>query len=195
MVVNLAFLDIGMNLVCYLAHPKIEPNSISWKCGDNYMSGDENKQLTGNDASKVGEAGSSSESKLSDITRSEVSAQAVARMMGVATTTEVKLLEGKLDLISSRISNMTVRLEKVISQFNQLPSGSDLERIDVQIGSLKTMIRDVLSGKLTNQNSALDTKFKDKKPNTTVVTADTDGDKQLAAEKDEAEEDGQEVRS
>ncbi len=76
--------------------------------------------------------------------RGEVSAAAVARMMGLATASEVSILEGKLDLLSSRVNSFTVKMEKVLSTLNRLPTGSDLDRIDVTVGSLKTMIRETL---------------------------------------------------
>lgn len=79
------------------------------------------------------------------IARTEVSASAVGRMMGLATTSDLRLLEGKIDLLSTRISNVLVRLEKAISIVQNAPTGSDLERIDVQMGSLKTMLKEVLS--------------------------------------------------
>lgn len=75
--------------------------------------------------------------------RPEISGTAIARMMGVATSSELRLLEGKLDLISGRMANLGVKVDKVISQFSSLPTGSDMERIDVQIGSLKALIRDL----------------------------------------------------
>ncbi|MCO6430930.1 MAG: hypothetical protein J5J00_08720 [Deltaproteobacteria bacterium] len=76
---------------------------------------------------------------------SDVSAYAIARMMGVATTSEVKVLEGKLDLVTTRVTNMGVKLDRVLNLFQQMPTGSDLERIDVQIGSLKTLLRDLMA--------------------------------------------------
>lgn len=75
--------------------------------------------------------------------RPEVTASAIARMMGVATTTELQLLEGKIDLVSTKLATINVRFDKVLSLFNQLPTGSDLERIDVQIGALKALIKDL----------------------------------------------------
>ena len=74
--------------------------------------------------------------------RSEVSAATVARMMGVATSGEIKLLEGKLDLLSSKFNAVVMKLDKVVSGFSALPTGSDLERIDVQIGALRTMLKE-----------------------------------------------------
>jgi hypothetical protein len=63
-------------------------------------------------------------------------------MMGLATASELKLMEGKLDLLSTRVNNMTVRMEKIIGILGGAPTGSDLERIDMQIGSLRSMLRE-----------------------------------------------------
>lgn len=67
-------------------------------------------------------------------------------MMGLATTAELKLVEGKLDLIATKVANLTTRMDKVLSILGTTPTGADLERIDVQIGSLKSLIKDVLAG-------------------------------------------------
>ncbi len=75
---------------------------------------------------------------------SEVSAATIARMMGLATTTELSLLEGKLDLVSTRVNGLTVRMEKVLNVLSKVPTGTDMDRIDINIGSLKTMIRETL---------------------------------------------------
>lgn len=77
----------------------------------------------------------------------EVSAATVGRMLGLATSSELKLLEGKLDLIATKLTNLTVKLEKVISTLSNFPTGSDLERIDVQIGMLRSLITEGASGK------------------------------------------------
>lgn len=83
--------------------------------------------------------------------RGEVSATAVGMMLGLATSGELRLLEGKLDLMASKVSNLTVRMEKVLSAIQQMPTGSDLERIDVQIGALRSMIRDFLTNELAGR--------------------------------------------
>jgi len=74
-----------------------------------------------------------------------VSAATIGRLMGLATTSELKLLEGKIDLMASKINNMMVRVDRLTVLFNSMPTGADLERIDVQIGALKTLIRDTLT--------------------------------------------------
>lgn len=74
----------------------------------------------------------------------DMSAQSIGRMMGLATVSDIKLFEGKIDLIGTRVSNMAVRMDKVIKTLEGMPTGSDLERIDVQIGALRTLIKEVL---------------------------------------------------
>ena len=74
----------------------------------------------------------------------EISAATIARMMGLATATDLKLLGSKLDLVLGRVNAVAARMEKVLSAVNQMPTGSDLERIDVQLGSLKTILREAL---------------------------------------------------
>ena len=72
----------------------------------------------------------------------EISAATIARMMGLATATDMKLLISKIDLVLGRVNAMTARMEKVAAAIGQVPTGSDLERIDVQIGSLRTIIKE-----------------------------------------------------
>ncbi|MCB0321134.1 MAG: hypothetical protein KDD60_09425, partial [Bdellovibrionales bacterium] len=62
--------------------------------------------------------------------RGEVSASTVARMMGLATANEVAMLEGKIDLLSSRVSNATTKLERLFSVLDRLPTAADMDRVD-----------------------------------------------------------------
>lgn len=77
--------------------------------------------------------------------RGEVSAQTVARLMGLMTQSDLKLLDGKLDLLVSRLGTISVRLDKVTTLLQQAPTGNDMERIDVQIGTLRSSMRELLS--------------------------------------------------
>lgn len=76
--------------------------------------------------------------------RGDVSAATIGRMMGLATEGDLKLMESKLDLLATKVNSMTVRMEKVLNILSSAPTGGDLERIDVQVGSLKTLIKEVL---------------------------------------------------
>ncbi|MCB0309801.1 MAG: hypothetical protein KDD42_01120 [Bdellovibrionales bacterium] len=77
-------------------------------------------------------------------TQREVSATTIGRMMGLATYADLELITTKLDLFSTKINGMATRMEKVMEAVKGMPSGADLERIDVQIASLRTLIRDTL---------------------------------------------------
>lgn len=77
--------------------------------------------------------------------KTEVSASTIGRMMGLATAIDLSLVEGKLDLLSTKVNNLTVRMEKVLAAIQAAPTGTDLERIDVQIGALKLSIKELLA--------------------------------------------------
>jgi hypothetical protein len=78
-------------------------------------------------------------------TRKEVSATTIGRMMGLVTLPELKVVEGKIDVLSSRLNNLFVKIDKMVSVMGDSATGSDLERIDVQIGALRTMLKEVLN--------------------------------------------------
>ncbi|WKZ56532.1 MAG: hypothetical protein QY326_07325 [Bdellovibrionota bacterium] len=79
--------------------------------------------------------------------RGDVSAATIGRMLGLATLTDLTLLEKKVELLVSKINLLVAKMDKIASAIQQVPSGSDLERIDVQIGALKVLIKDVLVAK------------------------------------------------
>lgn len=76
----------------------------------------------------------------------EVSAATIGRMLGLATTTELNLLDGKIDLLATKISGVQIKLDKLMGSLNSLCTGSDLDRLEVQISSIKSLIRDSLGG-------------------------------------------------
>ena len=76
--------------------------------------------------------------------RGDVSASTIARMMGMATAAEFRVLEGKVDLLSTKVNSITGKLERISSALANAPTGSDLERIDVQISSLRTALSEAV---------------------------------------------------
>lgn len=91
----------------------------------------------------------------------EVSALTIGRMMGLATKADLDLFGKKLDVMAGRVNNMTVRMEKVLAAVANAPTGSDLERIDVQIGALRSMIKDLMiSGVISPEEEAPPAKAK-----------------------------------
>src|SRR5437879_3974534 len=85
---------------------------------------------------------------------SEVSASTIGRMMGLVTSSEFKLMEGRVDLLQTKITGMVMKLDKVLQILGGAPTGADLERIDVQIGSLKSLIKDMLTENAANTSQS-----------------------------------------
>lgn len=77
--------------------------------------------------------------------RKEVTAATIGRMLGLVTLSEFKLVESKVDLVSTRMNGVLTRMDKILGILEAAPTGSDLDRIDVQIGALKTMLKDALT--------------------------------------------------
>jgi len=86
--------------------------------------------------------------------RVEVSAQTVTRMMGIASTTDLKLLEGRLDLLTSKVSSMVLKLDRVLTMLGSVPTPSDIGRLEIQLGSLKSMLREALDSVNSSRGTA-----------------------------------------
>jgi hypothetical protein len=76
--------------------------------------------------------------------RVEVSAQTIARMMGIASTTDLQLLEGRLDLLASRVSTLMMKVDKVLASLGTLASTGDIGRLETQIASMKSILREAV---------------------------------------------------
>lgn len=87
--------------------------------------------------------------------RGEMSAQALGRMLGLATVSDMNILEGKIDLLASKINQLIVKMEKILGLTMKAPTGADLERIDIQIGSLKAAMLEFVSKHSLEQEEPL----------------------------------------
>jgi hypothetical protein len=76
--------------------------------------------------------------------RVEVSAQTIARMMGIASSTDLQLLEGRLDLLASRVSTLMMKVDKVLAGLGALASAGDIGRLETQIASMKSILREAV---------------------------------------------------
>jgi len=102
-------------------------------------------------------------------TRGDISAATLGRLLGLATVGELKLIESKIDLMASKLNNLMVRVDRMTALFNALPSGADLERIDVQLGGLKALIRETLTA-LAAKEGVEETALK--KPSVNIVSSE-----------------------
>lgn len=74
--------------------------------------------------------------------RMEVSAQTIARMMGIASATDLQLIEGRLDLLTSRVSTLMIKVDKLLAGLGAVASVGDIGRLETQIASIKSLLRD-----------------------------------------------------
>jgi molecular chaperone GrpE (heat shock protein) len=89
----------------------------------------------------------------SESPRVEVSAATITRMMGIATSNDLRLLEGRVDVLTSKVASLISKFERVLANLNGLPKSSDMDRLEIQIGGIKTMLREI-AGALDNPSSA-----------------------------------------
>ena len=76
--------------------------------------------------------------------RVEVSAATVTRMMGIASTADLRLLEGRVDLLTSKVTGLLTKVDRVLTMFGSIPTSSDIGRLEIQIGAVKSMLRELM---------------------------------------------------
>ncbi len=105
--------------------------------------------------------------------RGEVSAATIGRMMGLASVRELNLLDSKLELMMSKVNNLTARLERILSILGSAPTGKDLERIDVQIAALRTELKVAMGGEAAGDSDANTNSGSSKRPK--IVSSEGEG--------------------
>ncbi len=83
-------------------------------------------------------------SNIPDGPRVDVSAATVARMMGIASTSDLRLLEGRVDLLTSKVAAILTKMDRCLSMFGSVPTASDIGRLEVQVAAIKSMMRELL---------------------------------------------------
>ncbi len=111
--------------------------------GDVLSQGD-NSDEKGPDRVATGTPASTAATSVTAGARVEVSAQTIARMMGIASATDLQLLEGRLDLLASRVSTMMMKVDKVLASLGTLASTGDIGRLETQIASMKSILREAV---------------------------------------------------
>ena len=87
---------------------------------------------------------SSEETKVAETPRVDVSATTITRMMGIASVSELKLIETRLDLVTAKVTTVLAKFDKLMSTVNALPTGSDIDRLEIQLSSVKSVMKEVL---------------------------------------------------
>jgi len=86
----------------------------------------------------------SQETRPTETSKAEVSASTIARMMGVPTVTDIKILEGKIDLFATKLTAMSIKVDKIFTTLAAAPNSQDFDRIDIQIGAVKMLAKEIL---------------------------------------------------
>lgn len=93
---------------------------------------------------KVNAVTATSLTHMSDSPRVDVSAATVARMMGIASTSDLRVLEGRVDLLTSKVSAILTKMDRCLSMFSSIPTASDIGRLEVQVSAVKSMMKELL---------------------------------------------------
>lgn len=101
-------------------------------------------ELSGKEDTLKSATGVSSLSHIPDGPRVDVSAATVARMMGIASTSDLRLLEGRVDLLTSKVAAILTKMDRCLSMFGSVPTASDIGRLEVQVAGIKAMMRELL---------------------------------------------------
>lgn len=82
--------------------------------------------------------------KPTEAPRIDVSATTITRMMGIASVSELKLVETRIDLVTAKVTTVLAKFDKLMSTVNALPTGSDIDRLEIQLSSVKSVMKEVL---------------------------------------------------
>lgn len=88
--------------------------------------------------SATGEAGESRSSVVGNGAK-ELSAQSLARLLGIASTTDIAALETKLDRLLTKLSLVTTKVERISSDIEDLPD--TLEKLHTSLKQVKELVR------------------------------------------------------
>jgi len=82
--------------------------------------------------------------QIPDGPRVDVSAATVARMMGLASTGDLRVIEGRIDVLTSKVGAVLSKVDRCISMFSAVPTASDIGRLEVQLAAVKSMMKELL---------------------------------------------------
>ena len=81
--------------------------------------------------------------QIPDGPRVDVSAATVTRMMGIASVSDLRVLEGRIDLLTSKVAAILTKVDRCLSSFASVPTASDIGRLEVQLAAVKTMMKEL----------------------------------------------------
>ncbi|MDD2943397.1 MAG: hypothetical protein PHC51_10585 [bacterium] len=71
----------------------------------------------------------------------DVTVSSLLHLMGLPTVGSIELLEKKVDILSSKLASITVKIDRLVAQVNKTAGESYLDRIDYQLSELRTILK------------------------------------------------------
>ena len=85
--------------------------------------------------------------------RTEVSAQTLTRIMGIASVADIQMLEGHLEVITSKLATLTSKTDKILAALNNVASIADVSRLETQVSSIRAGIKEAAESVRSNRKS------------------------------------------
>lgn len=102
------------------------------------------EDLSSTDQSERPESPATDNPKRQASAKREMPVSTLVRLMGVPTSQDLTILESKLDIILTKISSLSARMDRMEKYRTESQSESYLERIDYQLAEVRSILKKVL---------------------------------------------------
>lgn len=98
-------------------------------------------EIAGALVSAVGATGAERRGAASGTTGRDVPVSTVVHLMGLPTAAQLALLEGKIDILTTRVTTVTTKLERIASELSLIKNDATTDRIDFQLNDIRGLLR------------------------------------------------------
>lgn len=71
----------------------------------------------------------------------EVPVSTVVHLLGLPTATQLSMLEGKIDILTTRVTSITSKLDRIASELALIKNDATTDRIDFQLNDIRGLLR------------------------------------------------------
>lgn len=84
------------------------------------------------------------EKKKASVGSRDIQVSALLHLLGLPTKDEFKVLEKKVDLLGNKLSSLSAKLDRMLSEISQAEIIGAVERAETQVADLKAILKKVL---------------------------------------------------
>ncbi len=118
--------------------------------------------------------------------RRDVSAATIGRMLGLVTAGDFKLMESKIDLLQTRVNTLMAKVDRLQPVLQTLACGSDMERLEVQLQSIKALMAEIKNEvKRPQQSDAADAEKSERLRSNIVTNMPPSGSKFVSRKRED----------